>query len=77
MDESTYSQWWPLHIRRAKGVILSPDEQQLYEAGRDQLYQEERLDGGISELVEARRQMLELKEEYNRMRLQFKAMEDV
>ena len=54
MDEATYKVWWPLHIRAAKGETLNPEEQSIYEAGCRTLDAEERLDGRLEELKQAR-----------------------
>jgi uncharacterized protein YlxW (UPF0749 family) len=43
MDQTTYQQWWQLHLRVARGDFLSPDEQSSYQAGRRELEREERL----------------------------------
>lgn len=32
MDETLYREWWPLHLRTAKGEPLAPEEQARYEA---------------------------------------------
>ncbi len=43
MDQTTYRQWWQLHLRVARGDSLSPDERSSYHAGRRKLELEERL----------------------------------
>ena len=43
MDQTTYRQWWQLHLRVARGDSLSPDEQSSYYAGHRELEREERL----------------------------------
>ena len=43
MDQTTYQQWWQLHLRVARGDSLSPDEQSSYHAGRRKLELEERV----------------------------------
>jgi predicted RNase H-like nuclease (RuvC/YqgF family) len=43
VDQTTYQQWWQLHLRVARGDSLSPDEQSSYHAGRRELEREERL----------------------------------
>jgi hypothetical protein len=75
MDEQAYKAWWPLHLRVAKGETLTAEEQVVYETGRQQLYEEEKLDGSIDALQKARRQMLELKAEYEQMRQRYEQME--
>jgi uncharacterized protein involved in exopolysaccharide biosynthesis len=75
MDEVAYKTWWPLHLRVARGETLSVDEQAIYEAGRQQLYSEEQIDGSIEALRKARQQMLNLKAEYEQMRRRYEEME--
>jgi peptidoglycan hydrolase CwlO-like protein len=58
-----------------KGEKLSAQEQELYEAGRQQMVAEEKLEGSIEELRQTRQRMLELKAEYNRMHARYEAME--
>jgi len=68
MDEATYKVWWPLHIRAAKGETLNAEEQAIYEAGCRTLDAEERSDGRLEELRQARQRTEEL--ETKRVRLQ-------
>jgi hypothetical protein len=37
IDEETHKRWWPLHIRRARGEALTPEEYALYENVQQQL----------------------------------------
>ena len=60
MDDATYKVWWPLHIRVAKGETLNADEQTIYEAGCRALDAEERLDGRLEELKQARQRSEEV-----------------
>jgi hypothetical protein len=41
MDEKTYKRWWQYHLRAVKGETLAPAEQTEYEAGLQELNQEE------------------------------------
>jgi len=41
MDEPTYQQWWPLHLRASKGEVLEAEEQAFYEAGLCHLHRDE------------------------------------
>lgn len=41
MDEKTYKRWWQYHVRAVKGETLTPGEQAKYEAGLQELDQEE------------------------------------
>jgi predicted RNase H-like nuclease (RuvC/YqgF family) len=43
VDQTTYRQWWQLHLRVARGDSLGPDEQSSYHAGRRELEREEML----------------------------------
>ncbi len=42
MDETTYQQWWRLHLRVARGEKLDAAEQAAYESGLEVLDQEEK-----------------------------------
>ena len=54
MDETAYRQWWPLHLRVARGERLSSEEQGAYETGLKQLHQEESLNGNMEAVRQAR-----------------------
>jgi hypothetical protein len=41
MDQETYKRWWQYHLRSVKGETLAPVEQAEYEAGLQELDQEE------------------------------------
>lgn len=43
MDETTYQRWWPLHLRTARGEILSDEERSFYENELSRLYQDEQI----------------------------------
>lgn len=77
MDEATHKAWWPLHLRAALGETLTADEQANYESGLKQMEAEEEqaLNGSVENLKKARQKNLELKSEYNRLRLQIEEIE--
>jgi len=75
MDEQTYKTWWPLHLRVARGETLSAEEQVRYEDGLQQMYAEETLDGSVEELRAERERVLELQQEYARLRAEYEALE--
>lgn len=54
MDAITYQTWWALHLRVARGEGLSAEAQVSYEAGLQQLHQEEAWDHDIVTLRQAR-----------------------
>ncbi len=41
MEEKEYQIWWPLHLRVAKGEVLSEDERRIYETNLAALESEE------------------------------------
>ena len=43
MDQTSYQQWWQLHLRVARGEPLSADKQAFYEDGLRQIDADERL----------------------------------
>jgi len=43
MDQASYQQWWQFHLRAARGESLSAGEQAMYEAGLEELDDEEKL----------------------------------
>ncbi|HZO91706.1 MAG TPA: hypothetical protein VFB38_25515 [Chthonomonadaceae bacterium] len=67
MDEQAYKAWWSLHLRKARGETLTPEEQAVYEAGREQLYAEERLNGSIEELRRLRAEIKAMEEEHSQL----------
>ena len=75
MDEATYKIWWPLHLKKVLGETLLPQEMTVYEAGLQQLYAEENLEGNLKTLQEERQKTQELRSEYLRIHQQFEEME--
>ena len=63
MDEMTYTRWWQLHLRAAKGKTLNAAEQAEYEAGLAALDLEERAQGADADLA----LLLKLKTEVERL----------
>jgi predicted nuclease with TOPRIM domain len=41
VNQAIYQQWWQIHVRVARGELLSPEEEILYEAGRQELEKDE------------------------------------
>jgi len=41
MNSPTHDQWWPLHLKTARGARLTHDELAIYEAGRSQYENDE------------------------------------
>jgi septal ring factor EnvC (AmiA/AmiB activator) len=41
MDESAYREWWPLHLRVARGEVLAGAERVAYHAGLDTIHRAE------------------------------------
>jgi len=41
MNSTTHDQWWPLHLKTARGARLTSDELAIYEAGRSQFENDE------------------------------------
>ena len=74
MDEATRERWWPLHIRNAKGETLTPEEQAVYEEGRNQLYASENLDGNVEDLKQMRTHILEMETQLAEMMEQYRAL---
>ena len=74
MNEATHRQWWPLHIKYAKGEALTPEEQAAYEAGRDQLYANENLNGDVEDLKQLRAHILEMEAQLAQMMEQYRAL---
>lgn len=63
MDRETYRDWWPLHLRVACGERLSPEERRAYEAGLQELYDDEALPRETERLRDARVAVASLEEE--------------
>lgn len=66
MDEATYQQWWQLHVRTARGESLRRDEQTIYDAGRHELEQDEKL-GHLENAKQARVELQTLERERRRL----------
>ena len=75
MDEATYEKWWPLHLRVARGESLRAEEQRCYEAGREQLHDQEVLNEGLS-LRESRGKLTVLGDEHRALLAQHKELVD-
>src|SRR5258706_15389213 len=69
MDEATYKTWWPLHIRKAKGETLTPEEQSFYQTKLKQLHQEEILHEDVEGLRQMREEIERLKAENRRLQV--------
>ena len=54
MEEQAYREWWPLHLRFAKGEVLSPEEQRAYADGKRRLHEEESLEGSLVRIRQTR-----------------------
>ena len=60
MDDLEYQEWSTLHVRFARGEILTEEEQAIYERGLKQLHEEEVLAGDIQSIREAREAVMAL-----------------
>jgi hypothetical protein len=70
MDQKSYSEWWALHVRAARGEGLTEEERITHEAGLKQLQQEEVLDGDLTALRLARQRLRALEGEQIELRAQ-------
>ena len=70
MNEATYDYWQGLHRRVVSGQPLSEADQQVYEAGCQELDGEERLDGNLERLRALRAQIIQAKVEQQRLQAQ-------
>lgn len=52
MDDATYRQWWPLHLRVSNGETLEPEDQALYEAGLCHLHRDESIQADPAKLAD-------------------------
>jgi hypothetical protein len=43
VDQAAFQRWWEMHLRLARGHVLNAEERALYEAGRQELERDERL----------------------------------
>jgi hypothetical protein len=62
VDEAEFQRWWEMHLRIARGQLLSPDEKAVYEAGREDLERDEKLQE-VRSTREAREQLQKLEAE--------------
>ena len=67
MDEQAYGTWWPLHLRVARGEMLSAEEQALYVEGKRCLHEEEALEGSLIRLRQTRKEIRTLEAERERL----------
>lgn len=67
MDEQAYRTWWPLHLRAAKGEMLSAEEQAIYVEGKRRLHEEEALEGSLLRLRQTREEIKALEAERERL----------
>ena len=70
MNEAAYREWWTLHLRVAKGEILSRGEQANYETGRQTLREEERIETSLIQLRQTREEIRNLEAERERLHAQ-------
>lgn len=70
MNEAAYREWWTLHLRVAKGEILSREEQTSYETGRQTLREEERIETSLIQLRHTREEIQNLEAERERLHAQ-------
>ena len=54
--------WWDLHLRKARGGILSADEAKFYEATLKELYESEEFPGQLAALKRLREKVTELEQ---------------
>lgn len=64
MDEAAYRDWWPLHLRVARGETLTPAEEASYNAGLRQLHQADPPLQDIERLRKARADLPALETEH-------------
>lgn len=55
--------WWPLHLRAARGEDLTPDERAIYEAARKRIEEGESYPGDLVSLKQTRAQIMDLEAE--------------
>jgi hypothetical protein len=63
MDEQAYREWWPLHLRFAKGESLSPEEQRAYTEGKRRFREEEALEDSLVRMRKTREEIKALEKE--------------
>ena len=67
MNEPAYRAWWALHLRVGRGERLDAGERAEYEAGLNQLHQEEEYEAGAASLRQARATVQALEAEHARL----------
>jgi hypothetical protein len=75
MEEQTYREWWPLHLRVARGESLSEPERQAYEAGLHELQGEESAAPTVEALRGARSTVRALEAEHAELQTQQRALD--
>lgn len=75
MEEKTYKQWWPLHLRVASGETLAGVEKQFYDSVLTHLHQEEILHEDVEGLRQIRQDIQKQKEENRRRQTERKRLE--
>ena len=74
MDQTTYMQWWQLHLRVARGDELDAAERATYEAGLIELDAEEKTQWTDGDLIRLRRLKAEVESlQSTRVQLQAKS----
>ncbi len=76
MDETTYREWWPLHVRVACGESLSEEEQRVYERGLKALHDEEVGSRDADKLRQARMAVRELEQEHAELDARRRQLDD-
>lgn len=66
MDATAQQRWWELHVRGARGEMLTTDERTFYEASLRQLDENERL-GPLQSAKQARDNLHRLEAERTRL----------
>lgn len=60
MHNTEYKRWWDLHLRTCRGEELSDEERAVYEAGRQELQDEEHVATDLTSLRQTRQEVMEL-----------------
>ena len=76
MDATTYKAWWPLHTKRAQGEALTPEEQAVYEAGREQMEAEEILQEDVAALRHIRAEIQKMEADRNALSEERRALRE-
>lgn len=69
MDTTTYEIWWQLHVRASRGERLDDREQVAYQAGLEQLHDEESLVENTDRLRELRNDVMALDDKCDELQL--------